>query len=93
MYWTDERIQTYRAKIKGAWYVQEFKKHYQYDLRKPEDKVRMYRELDPKEVKSCFDSLMDDYEADYLKKLNAMTNDDLLETLDNLREDGYIDMM
>lgn len=92
MYWTDERVKTYQAKIKGAWYVQAFKKYYQYDLRKPEDKIRMYHDLDPKIVKGYFDDLMEHYEHDYLNKLNQMSNDELLATLDDLRVEGYIDM-
>ncbi|CAI2660044.1 hypothetical protein AKUG0702_13370 [Apilactobacillus kunkeei] len=62
MYWTDERIMTYRAKIKGAWYVKKFQQYYQFDLRKPEDKMRMYRQLEPKTIKSYFDDLIDTYE-------------------------------
>ncbi|GAA6114178.1 hypothetical protein [Apilactobacillus apinorum] len=93
MYWTNERIMTYQAKIKGAWYVQKFQQYYQFDLRKPEDKIRMYRQLEPKTIKSYFDDLIDTYEEEYLKQLNNMSNDELLETLDALREDGYIDIM
>ncbi|WP_053796973.1 hypothetical protein [Apilactobacillus kunkeei] len=93
MYWTDERIMTYRAKIKGAWYVQKFQQYYQFDLRKPEDKMRMYRQLEPKIIKSYFDDLIDTYEKQFLEQLDNMSTDDLLETLDSLRDEGYIDIM
>ncbi|WP_105956707.1 hypothetical protein [Apilactobacillus quenuiae] len=92
MYWTDERIKTYQAKIKGAWYIKKFYTNYHYDLRKPEDKVRLYRNMDPKQVKKYFDDLMDNYDDEFMTTLNKMSTDELFEELQSLQLDKYIDI-
>ena len=55
--------------------------------------MRMYRQLEPKTIKSYFDDLIDTYEKQFLEQLDNMSTDDLLETLESLRDEGYIDIM
>ncbi|UQS84888.1 hypothetical protein MOO46_06500 [Apilactobacillus apisilvae] len=89
---TDEQIKIYQAKIKGAWYIKKFAKNYNYDLRKPEDKVKMYQSLDPKQIKLYFDDLMDNYDHEFMTKLSKMSNDELLKKFQALQFDNYVDI-